>query len=311
MSEAEPVNGLVARKALTASEPQASQHFDRKVTEEERLAGLRPTSTETKLYNPYAGEESARQLSETVSAFLSRLPPMTTSIADFGPWIWIANPYHQSRLTSQDWAGFMSTSENLMDDFQTQKAAVEKSMQGRPKGTITHKITPLRKILERQILDNAISKGCTAGKWMLFPRPDNVNRTWKLVAKGVANGELGMAAKVATDDGLNDGKGRLICVYTKDFSDLQDVKRVLIRLVELGLVKRKGPMGEERGVYYKCGKLMVGITRERLAYMFQMHTPIWASWVETSGVLNLAYILQTRSWRKERVGAWQMTADDH
>ena len=89
---------------------------------------------------------------------------------------------------------------------------------------------------------------------MLFPMPEDVNRAWGLVAEGTGNGELGMAAKVATDGGAGDRVSRLICVYTVDFGDRQDVRRVLQGLVERGLVKKKDMLAEERVVYYKCGK---------------------------------------------------------
>ena len=91
---------------------------------------------------------------------------------------------------------------------------------------------------------------------MLFPMPEDVNRWWKVVAEGTASGELGIAAKVATDDGRGERESRVICVYTADFEDRADVKRVLQRLVAAGLVRKKGPMGEDRGVFYKCGELL-------------------------------------------------------
>lgn len=87
---------------------------------------------------------------------------------------------------------------------------------------------------------------------MLFPIAEDVNRIWSLVAAATADGELGHAAKVATDDGSGNQGSRLICIYTEDFSDKEDVKRVLKRLVGMGLVNGKGPMGEERGIYYKA-----------------------------------------------------------
>lgn len=77
---------------------------------------------------------------------------------------------------------------------------------------------------------------------MLFPSLDNVTRIWKLIVDGTINNRLGSVAKVATNEGGN--RDRLICVYTKDFRDQNDVLRVLKQLVELGLVK-------ERGIFYK------------------------------------------------------------
>lgn len=84
---------------------------------------------------------------------------------------------------------------------------------------------------------------------MLFPEEKDISRTWKTVVESVIQNRLGHAAKVATGptDDIQ-GRGRaLICVYTKDFSDEGDVRRVLEELVELGLCPRQGS-----GIYYKC-----------------------------------------------------------
>ena len=129
-------------------------------------------------------------------------------------------------------------------------------MPGRPKGTITRKLTPLRKTLENDLLAAAKQTGCTTGKRMLFPLPDDVDRIWRLVAEATAKGDLGIAAKVATDEGKGDRVPRLICVYTRDFADKEDVRRVLEELVRMGLVKKKGPTGDDRGLYYKCSEFV-------------------------------------------------------
>lgn len=46
-----------------------------------------------KLHNPYEGQISAKQLNETMAAFLSRLPPATTDATPDIPWIYVANPF--------------------------------------------------------------------------------------------------------------------------------------------------------------------------------------------------------------------------
>lgn len=91
---------------------------------------------------------------------------------------------------------------------------------------------------------------------MLFPKPDDVNRVWRIVAEAVIHGRLGDTAKVAPADppnpfaaGTQRQSSHLICVYTKDFSDLDDVRRVLDELVELGLAPRKASDG---AIYYKA-----------------------------------------------------------
>ena len=205
-----------------------------------------------KLYNMYEGASAGRQLSETVASFLSRLPPLTTHVDKHGYWIYIANPRSKSRPTDEDRAGFVERGRKILERFQGTRSGIEASMAGKAKGTIGRKLTPLRKQLEADLYAAAKEKGCTSGKWMLFPMADDVNRSWSLVATATAAGELGHAAKVATDDGSGNVTPRLICIYTEDFSDKEDVKRVVGRLVEMGLVNGKGPMGEEKGIYYKA-----------------------------------------------------------
>src|SRR5438270_153997 len=97
-------------------------------------------------------------------------------------------------------------------------------------------------------------------QWMLFPMPSNVDKVWETVARATVRGDLGIAAKVATDAGEGDRVGRPISVYTKDFSDVEDVKRVLLEMKQLGLVK------ETRSIYYKCGLSTILETYITLAY---------------------------------------------
>ena len=200
----------------------------------------------------YEGMSAGRQLSETVTSFLSRLPPLTTPVANHGPWIYVADPHAKSRPTDEDRAGLIERGQEMLEDFEATRAGIEASMAGKAKSAIGRKLTPLRKRLEADLLAAARETGCTSGKWMLFPMPDDVNRVWSLVATATAAGKLGHAAKVATDTGSGDVTPRLICVYTDDFSDAGDVRRVLGRLVDMGLVPRRGPMGEGRGIYYKA-----------------------------------------------------------
>ncbi len=203
------------------------------------------------LYNVYEGTPNGRQLSETVAAFLSRLPPLTTDLTTSGPWIFIGNPHTNYRHTNEDLRGFKTRGRELLNGFAATKSSMEASMARKAKGIITRNVTPLRKKLETDLFATALEKGCTTGKWMLFPGPDHVNSSWSLVATATANNELGIAAKVATDDG-SPNKSRLICVYTEDFGNKEDVKRVLRRLHALGLCKRNGAFGEGQAIYYKA-----------------------------------------------------------
>ena len=208
----------------------------------------------TKLFNPYDGQVSCRQLLETVSDFLSRLTPSSSLSTDIGDhWIRIANPYSPERPTSEDWKGYTEAVNEYLKTYKQARAQIEAAMPGKAKGTITRKVSHLRKQLEVDILKTAQKKGCTKGKWLLFVGIADVDYAWGRVANGTAENELGMAAKVAANGGEDsDRKGRLICVYTKDFDNKEDVRRVLKKMKELGLL-RGGDAGE-RVIYYKCGE---------------------------------------------------------
>ena len=78
---------------------------------------------------------------------------------------------------------------------------------------------------------------------MLFPELPDLPRIWRLVVDGVINNRLGPVAKVAPDAGSN--RARLICIYTRDFRDKDDVLRVLQELVSVGVT------GTGKPIYYK------------------------------------------------------------
>ena len=203
------------------------------------------------LYNSYEGDLCGRQLSETVPEFLARCPPLTTHMSLFGPWIYICNPHTTYRRSNEDRQGFMARGREILEEFDSVKAGIEASMAGKTKAAMTRKLTPLRRKVELDLLAAAKEKGCTTGKWMLFPSPDYVNSSWSLVANATVNDELGLAAKVGADEGEPD-KARLICVYTNDFEDKADVKRVLEKLYALGLCNRNGAIAEGKAIYYKA-----------------------------------------------------------
>lgn len=78
---------------------------------------------------------------------------------------------------------------------------------------------------------------------MLFPSQASAEKIWREVVHAVVNNKLGTACKIATD-----GDTRLICCYTKNFADLDDVRRVVQALADLGLT----PADSSRSLYYKC-----------------------------------------------------------
>jgi hypothetical protein len=82
---------------------------------------------------------------------------------------------------------------------------------------------------------------------MMFCDPSEIDAVWAVVARATVNNELGIAAKVAPDEG-DPRKERLICIYTHDFNDMADVCRVIKKMRDLGLFNSRG-----KPLYYKCG----------------------------------------------------------
>ena len=79
------------------------------------------------------------------------------------------------------------------------------------------------------------------GKWLVFVYMQDLDTTWAAIREATASGKLGIEAKAATarENPLGTKPGvKLICVYTRDCRDLDDVRRVLAGLRELGITYR-------------------------------------------------------------------------
>ena len=85
-------------------------------------------------------------------------------------------------------------------------------------------------------------------QWLIFCQANEVNDVWSVAARATINNELGHAAKVSPDDG-DARRARVICIYTNDFTDLDDIARVVRKLKDLGLVDTRG-----KPIWYKCGQ---------------------------------------------------------
>lgn len=184
---------------------------------------------------------------EIIPHFLSRLPPSKTLSSDVGPWIWMFGPTSKSQL-DQDIPTFLRKGTEILRTFEEESSSLRAAHDesgAKTTAGLTRKLNPLRRNLEKDILDAARESGVVYGKWMLFPSVREVDSTWKTVVTALEKGDLGDGAKVATDDGS--GQSRLICIYTKDFGDRADIKRELRGMVDVGLVDEG-----DRPIYYKC-----------------------------------------------------------
>jgi Domain of unknown function (DUF1917) len=232
----------MSRESNVTSSPTIHQEV---VTDDDSMQiGPKPRQ-EPELYNPWEGDEMAKQLNEPLIDFLNRLKPSTTPVST-GPWIWIANP-HAERQGKCDIPGLKQEGHRLLEIFASQRRDLEARYPDKQPGAITRMMRPAEDVLKEDIVKLARVKNLMNGKWMLFPTPSHVDEVWAKVARATTAGELGMGAKVATagDDGRSE-RSRLICVYTYDFSDEEDVKRVLRKLKGMKLV------GQQQGIFYKC-----------------------------------------------------------
>lgn len=119
---------------------------------------------QTVLYNPYAGQASARQLEETVEEFLKRLPALTTCALDHD-WIFIANPFRQNLQLSEDrWAAFVKEGINLLRRFGESRAAIRKQKEGQSKASITKAVNVEKQKVVDELLRKATEMQCVTGK---------------------------------------------------------------------------------------------------------------------------------------------------
>jgi hypothetical protein len=212
------------------------------------------------LFNPREGEVDSKQLEESVDEFIIRLPVIGSSHVGF--WLWAANPYadNHTKPESQD-PEFIQRAHRLLREYLELKSSVAASEPGLAPAIVTRRLKTDREKLKEEILALAKKNGVTSGKvriypsyvvsictnfsrqWMLFPSEPHAEKMWRQVVNAVVTNKLGTACKIATD-----GDTRLICCYTNDFSDIDDVRRVVQAMADLGLTSKDAP----RGIYYKC-----------------------------------------------------------
>lgn len=80
-----------------------------------------------------------------------------------------------------------------------------------------------------------------SGKWLIFVDPENVDEVWEKIKKAVEEGKLGESAKVATAKPkplAGKSGAKVICVYTYDWTDEKDVKKIREELRKLGITNK-------------------------------------------------------------------------
>ncbi|MFX1295275.1 MAG: putative phosphothreonine lyase domain-containing protein [Promethearchaeota archaeon] len=98
-----------------------------------------------------------------------------------------------------------------------------------------------------------------SGKWLVFVHKNQIDLVWKKIKFCIENGELGRSAKVSTarpNPNAQDPEKHVICVYTYNSDDVEDVRRIRQRLRELGITQKipyKTDKATLEGKYAKRG----------------------------------------------------------
>ncbi|MEM2469116.1 MAG: DUF1917 domain-containing protein [Candidatus Jordarchaeales archaeon] len=97
-----------------------------------------------------------------------------------------------------------------------------------------------------------------SGKWLIFVPPEKVDELWERVRRAVEEGRLGDVAKVSTAKPRPSAtdRSRVICVYTYDWTDRDDVMRIREELRKLGVtwkIPYKADQDTREGRYAKAG----------------------------------------------------------
>jgi len=80
-----------------------------------------------------------------------------------------------------------------------------------------------------------------SGKWLIFVDPKNVDKVWAKIKEATEGGKLGDSAKVATakpNPLAGESEAKVICVYTYDWRDEMDVRKVREELRKLGITNK-------------------------------------------------------------------------
>ena len=75
----------------------------------------------------------------------------------------------------------------------------------------------------------------------MFVRNENVDEVWEKIKKATEEGKLGDSAKVATakpNPNATNSDTKVICVYTYDWADERDVKRIREEIRNLGITNK-------------------------------------------------------------------------
>ena len=174
----------------------------------------------------------SKKPAETTEEFLAKNPPTLVTVYT-ASWISVWNEMSHAGNDNNDDDGAKRN-----DALQRGRAILERLEKDLREGKSLNGKKMLKKDLREEakseLLQVATTMNQTCGKWMFFFPPQTVNEKWDIIAREVVEGRLGCSAKVSTTNPNDSSSSHLICVYVDDFSDSAEVRRVFLRLQELG-----------------------------------------------------------------------------
>ncbi|KAJ7357824.1 hypothetical protein OS493_022634 [Desmophyllum pertusum] len=143
----------------------------------------------------------------TIDDFVKRNRPSLIENSNH-PWVKVANPQRlPCHITEED-------EDSLLEEWETVKR------------------NP-RRITADFVRDLAEKYAYKSGKWLIYSKSARIDAIWKSVATAVVSGRLGTAAKVSTR--YPKESTHVICVYTEDFTNEEQVRAVEKGLKEVGV----------------------------------------------------------------------------
>ena len=110
--------------------------------------------------------------------------------------------------------------------------------------------------MQLSVFIRPVARPLTASLQWVIPVPTSkAANVWSEIAQATDLNILGTSARIATSSSVDYPDHRLIAVQTVDFSDHEDVERVLRRLEGMGIVDRTStpPIGYQTEAYYYLG----------------------------------------------------------
>lgn len=137
--------------------------------------------------------------------------------------------------------------ENINGINQNSEPEVVQSMEEGNPSEITHAAF----IIAHYRGDISQPEAIRVGKWLFFVAEKYIDDTWRNVKKAVEDGKLWKQAKVSTA-WRSKGKVYVVCVYTYDYKDENDVMKIREYLREMGFKRATSYKSDEQtlaGIY--------------------------------------------------------------